>query len=105
MRLSRVLELQEESRESDGAGGVRTGWRTLGRVWADVRAGSAREVAGVETVAPAVSLKITVRAAPFGAPSRPVAGQRFREGERVFSILAVTERDARYLTCYAEERA
>ncbi|MCE8471036.1 head-tail adaptor protein, partial [Rhodovulum sulfidophilum] len=46
-----------------------------------------------------------VRGAPPGAPSRPAAGQRFREGTRYFHIRAVTEHDARglYLACYAEE--
>jgi head-tail adaptor len=46
-----------------------------------------------------------VRGAPVGAPSRPVAGQRFREGARIYPILAVAEADpeGRYLVCHAEE--
>ena len=30
--------------------------------------------------------RITVRSAPYGAPSRPAPEQRFREGTRVFRI-------------------
>ncbi|NJS38774.1 MAG: head-tail adaptor protein [Rhodobacteraceae bacterium] len=53
----------------------------------------------------AVPYRITVRAAPTGAVSRPKAGQRFREGTRLFPILAVTEADpyGRFLTCFARE--
>ncbi|MGB4908701.1 MAG: head-tail adaptor protein, partial [Tabrizicola sp.] len=49
--------------------------------------------------------RITVRGTPTGSPSRPKAGQRFREGTRLFLIQAVTERDqfGRYLTCFARE--
>ena len=53
----------------------------------------------------AVPYRVTVRGAPVGSPSRPKAGQRFREGTRLFLIQAVTERDqfGRYLTCFARE--
>jgi head-tail adaptor len=46
-----------------------------------------------------------VRGAPVGVPSRPEAGQRFREGSRVYRIEAVAEKDpqGRYLTCFATE--
>jgi len=46
-----------------------------------------------------------VRGAPVGAASRPRPDQRFREGDRVFAILAVSEFDAtgRWLECWAEE--
>ncbi len=52
-----------------------------------------------------VPLKITVRAAPVGAPSRPRADQRFRAGSRLFHILSVTEADpmGRFLLCQARE--
>ena len=52
-----------------------------------------------------VTYRITVRAAPFGAPRRPKPEQRLREGARVFRIAAVAEDDAdgRYLTCFAQE--
>jgi head-tail adaptor len=51
------------------------------------------------------SYRIVVRAAPPGAPSRPQAGQRFREGGRLFAIRAVAEAGGagRFLVCFAEE--
>jgi len=52
-----------------------------------------------------VPYRITVRAAPVGAPSRPKPEQRFRDGERVFRIQAVTEDEeaGTYLVCFARE--
>ena len=79
-----------------GAGGA------LGRIRAGT--GSEREAAGSLTVS-TVPYRITVRAAPQGAPSRPRPDQRFRDGERIFRIVAVTERDPQgaYLECFARE--
>jgi head-tail adaptor len=103
--LSRALVLEAVQRVADGAGGFSESWVVLGNLWAEVLPGSGRDVAGEEVTLTSVPYRITVRGAPFGAPSRPVAGQRFRDGARVFSILAVTEQDAeaRFLTCFARE--
>jgi head-tail adaptor len=40
-----------------------------------------------------------------GAPSRPLPGQRFRAGARVWRIVAVSESDATgaFLTCFSRE--
>lgn len=105
MRLNRPMVLETRVRVPDGAGGAVDGWQALGTLFAAVKPGSGREVQGVEVVTPSVSLRITVRAAPVGSPSRPKAGQRLREGERVFAILAVTEDGDRFLTCHARENA
>lgn len=106
VKLSRRLVLEEPQRVPDGAGGFTQVWIALGVVWADVRAGSGRErdAAGLSTVS-TVPYRITVRGAPYGAPSRPKPEQRFKDGERIFRILAVTERDPHgsYLECYARE--
>ncbi|MBM9595210.1 head-tail adaptor protein [Roseitranquillus sediminis] len=104
--LNRKLVLEEPQKVSDGAGGFTEIWMSLGVLWADVRAGtgSERAAAGVLTVS-TVPYRITVRGAPHGAPSRPKPDQRFREGSRIFRILAVTERDPKgtYLECFARE--
>ena len=103
--LRRKLVLEGPVRTADGAGGYAESWNPLGTLWGDIRPGSGRadDTGGVSVGS--VPLKITVRAAPPGAASRPVAGQRFREGTRVYPILAVTEADgaARYLICTARE--
>lgn len=105
IHLNRALVLEGTERVADGAGGYSEAWVTLGTLWAEVLAGSGRDVPGEEVTLSSVPYRITVRAAPHGAPSRPRPGQRFREGARVFAVLAVTERetDGRYLVCFARE--
>jgi head-tail adaptor len=104
-RLTRALVLEACEQAPDGAGGFATLWQPLGTLWAEVRPGSGREVAGVEVILATVPMRITVRAAPQGDAARPRAGQRFREGDRLFAIFAVVEADAagRFLTCHAQE--
>lgn len=103
--LTRPLVLEGRVQTPDGAGGFTLAWQALGTLWAEVTPGAGREVTGQEVTLSAVPYRITVRAAPQGAPSRPVPGQRFREGARVFAIVAVTEAGGagRYLTCFARE--
>lgn len=104
-RLNRALVLEARSESPDGAGGLVVGWVALGTLWAAVLPGTGREGGDEGVTTGEVPCRIVVRGAPVGAPSRPVAGQRFREGGRLFRILAVTEADpaARYLTCFARE--
>ena len=103
--LSRQVELQERVLTGDGAGGYAKSWTTLGTLWAafDARSGSERVIGGRTTSG--VTYRVTVRAAPHGAPSRPRPEQRFLDGDRVFSILAVADEDPEglYLTCWTEE--
>lgn len=103
--LNRVLTLEAKQQESDGAGGYSETWVALGALWAEVkpRTGRDREREAVGTAR--VDYRITVRALPVGQAARPEAGQRFREGVRVFRIVAVADQGAegRYLTCFARE--
>jgi head-tail adaptor len=103
--LNRALVLEGVVRTADGAGGFTEAWAALGTLWAEVLPGSGSDVLGEERMLSAVPYRVTVRGAPFGSASRPKAGQRFREGLRLFLIQAVTERDpdGRYLTCFARE--
>lgn len=103
--LNRKLRLEVPYRTRDDAGGYETTWTVAGVLWAAVTPGTGREAELAGLSISTVPFKITVRASPIGAPSRPVAGQRLRDGERVFRVLAVTEADAgaRYLTCIARE--
>ena len=104
-RLNTALLLETPERVSDGAGGFTEGWVALGTLWAEVRPGTGRSAGENGLPLSRVPLKITVRAAPQNAPSRPHAGQRFRDGTRVYAIRSVTEADAagRYLICQTEE--
>jgi len=104
-RLTRKLVLEEAARAADGAGGHRLVWQVKGRIWAEVTAGTGVERAGEFVRLASVPYTIVVRAAPVGHASRPKPEQRFREGTRLFRILAVADRDpeGHYLTCFARE--
>jgi len=103
--LNRALVLEEKTRVADGAGGFSETWVALGTLWAGLRAGTGRETGKDFVTVSRVPYKITVRAAPHEAASRPKADQRFREGARIFTVLAVTEAgtDGRFLTCNCVE--
>ena len=103
--MNRKLVLEHAVRTPDQSGGYATVWATLGTLWAEITAGTGAERGANALALSRVPLKITVRAAPVASDARPAAGQRFREGVRIYSILAVTERDttARFLVCHAEE--
>ncbi len=104
-KLTRRLVLEAPLRTVDGAGGFAESWAAQGTVWAEVKAGTGRAADAAGLSVSRVPYRIVLRAAPQGAPSRPVAGQRFVDGARVFRILAVTEADAgaQYLICTARE--
>jgi len=103
--LSRPLVLEELKTVPDGLGGHVAHWQCLGQLWAEVVAGAGRDVAVEEFTRASVTYRITVRGAPVGASQRPRPDQRFRDGTRLFRIVAVAEQDSagRYLTCFARE--
>ena len=99
--FNRKLILEAPTRVSDGAGGFSESWVALGIIWGEVLPrGAGREVEASE-----LKLKVTVRAAPQGAPSRPTAAMRFRDRDRIYRIEAVTEAEAagRFLVCFVKE--
>ena len=104
-RLNRSLVLEGPLQAADGAGGYTRDWQPLGILWAAVKAGTGSDRNSAGGQLSRVPYRIIVRAAPYGAPSRPTPGQRFRDGSRIFLITAVAEAgtDARFLTCHAEE--
>ncbi len=103
--LNRFLVLEQAARVPDGAGGFTSVWNSVCSHWAEVTSGAGRQTAGEEVFVAQVPYRITLRAAPFGAAVRPLPQQRLRDGARIFTILAVAERDAdgRYLVCFARE--
>lgn len=104
-RLNRQLVLEAPDVLSDGAGGFVTGWVPLGIVWAEVTPRSGGETAQTGAPVSRMSHRIVMRGAPAGSDRRPAAQQRFREGDRIFTIEAVAEHDpeGRYLACFAQE--
>ncbi|UZD92401.1 phage head closure protein [Cognatishimia activa] len=103
--LSRRMVLESVTRNSDGAGGFVESWVALGELWAEVKPRSGSERDREDVGVSRLDMKVTVRAAPVGSSRRPEAGQRLREGARIFRILAVMEPDltGRYLICLARE--
>jgi len=103
--LNRKLILEAPERLADGAGGYSVTWVALGELWAEIKPGTGRERAAEVMTVSTIPFRITVRAAPEGAARRPTPDQRFRAGNRIFRILAVTESDAsaRFLVCFAQE--
>lgn len=103
--LNRPLVLEERVRTPDGAGGYTESWVPLGTLWAELKAGTGRETGENFSTRSRAPYRITVRAAPEGAPSRPKPDQRFVDGTRIFGIRAVVEAgiDGRFLTCNALE--
>lgn len=103
--LNRQLVLEAPQTEADGAGGFRVTWVEVGRLWARIVQRRGFETFSGARIRSRVPYRITVRAAPIGAPSRPRPEQRFREGARIFEILSVTENDlrGRYLEIEAAE--
>ncbi|MFD1882368.1 head-tail adaptor protein [Paracoccus pacificus] len=104
-RLSTPLLLENPTRVADGMGGFRRDWRTLGTVWAEMKAGTGNQQEAEAGARGVVAWRIITRAAPPGDPRRPCPEQRFRLGDRVFRIAAVAETDPSgfYLTCFSKE--
>ncbi|MDA8585735.1 head-tail adaptor protein [Rhodobacteraceae bacterium] len=104
--LTRKLELEALTRTGDGLGGYDGDWMPLGVHWGAIQAGRGRLETGDGHARTRASYRITIRAVPPTSPSRPIAGQRFREGTRVYLIRAVADApDARHLLCYVDEEA
>jgi len=103
--LNRKLKLETAYRVRDEAGGYVTTWEVLGELWASIKPGSGRDAELAGLAVATVTYRITVRTAPVGSERRPLPGQRLRDGNRVFAVLAVTEADSvgRYLTVFAQE--
>ena len=101
----RRLVLEDPQRISDGAGGYRESWAPLGLLWGTLKSQTGR-TAGQEGGSLSLQrYRITLRATPQGSQSRPRSGQRFRQDQRFFRIVAVGEADpaGRYLTCQCIE--
>lgn len=105
--LNRRLVLESPVRSPDGAGGFATAWTDQGALWAEVAMSPPRLSDGPGAAEARTPLRITLRGAPPGAPSRPVPGQRLRDGTRRFAIEAVQDLPplGQYLLVLAREEA
>jgi SPP1 family predicted phage head-tail adaptor len=99
--LRHRLTLEEPSRVSDGGGGFAETWQEVAELWADVRPASGFERVEADRLSGTVSHEIALRYRPGVTPA-----MRFREGTRLFQILAVIDvaERKRWLKCLCEER-
>jgi SPP1 family predicted phage head-tail adaptor len=99
--LRHRLTLEEVDRVSDAGGGFTESWVELAELWADLRPVSGGERVEADRLTGHVSHEVSLRYRADVVPA-----MRFREGSRVFHILAaidVGERH-RWLKCSCEER-
>lgn len=75
--LTRQLLLEEKTQIADGAGGFDTVWTGLGQIWAELRPGTGRDVAGEEVTLASVGYRITVRGAARGRRRGRARGSGF----------------------------
>ncbi len=99
-KLNRRLVLEAPAETADGAGGVTRTHEAVATLWASVEPVAAR--GGVAADAPGADIthRIAIR---FSADV--TLRHRFRDGERIFRIVAIRERQRRFLDIDAQERA
>lgn len=102
-RLCRKLLLEERQAAADGAGGFTGGWVALGTHWAEIAPRGGGFASGEAGALSRMPLRIRIRAVPPDSPSRPRAGQRFREETRIYTIRGVSDARGPYLDCSAVE--
>jgi SPP1 family predicted phage head-tail adaptor len=98
--LDRRLTLEAPAETDDGAGGVTRSYETVTTLWAQVTPMRARSDIASDSLAALVTHRVVVR-----APRMLTTLNRFRDGTRIFRIVAFHESaDRRFLEIDAEER-
>ncbi len=98
--LSRRLVLEAPVETPDGAGGVVRGYSAVRTVWASLEPVSARRTTEGMGSGALITHRLVVRAG-LSVTTR----HRFRSGDRVYQVLFIRARDARFIEIDAEERA
>jgi SPP1 family predicted phage head-tail adaptor len=98
--LSERLTLEQPVRTADGGGGAAMTWETVAELWAHVRPISGDERLRHDQLAGRLTHELHIRHRPGVVPA-----MRFRQGTRVYEIVAVLEpRRRTWLKCLCEER-
>lgn len=105
--LNRRFVLEAKDSQPDGQGGFDLTWTSLGTLWGELRGMTGQDRDREGAALALASYRVTLRSAAPGSQQRPEAGQRLRDGSRIFEILAVVDRDVegRWLTCFCREEA
>jgi SPP1 family predicted phage head-tail adaptor len=98
--LDRRLVLEAPVETPDGAGGVTRTYQAVTTVWAQVMPVRAVADVSADSLAADVTHRIVVR-----APRTVTTSHRFRDGARIFRVVAYREStDRRFVEIEAEER-
>jgi len=98
--LNRRLVLEAPDETGDGAGGVTRSYITAATMWAHIAPLSARADVTAESLGAVLNHRIVIR-----RRAGLDAHHRFRDGARVYRIIAIRETvDRRFLEIDAEER-
>jgi SPP1 family predicted phage head-tail adaptor len=98
-RLNRRLTLEAPAESADGAGGVTRSFSAVATLWASVEPVSARANVSADAPGATITHRIQIR---YSADI--TLRHRFRDGNAVFVIVAIRERDKRFLDIDAEQR-
>jgi SPP1 family predicted phage head-tail adaptor len=98
-QLNRRLVLEALVETADGAGGITRSYETVMTLWASVMPRAASDNVAADALGASVSHRIVVR-----YRDDLTLRHRFRDGARVFHLVAIRDRDRRFLDIDAEER-
>jgi SPP1 family predicted phage head-tail adaptor len=99
--LHERLVLEQPVRAADGGGGASVAWQAVVELWAHVRPISGEERLVQDQLAGRLTHEVWVRWRAGVVPA-----MRFRQGARIYDIVAVLERGRRaHLKCLCEERS
>jgi len=95
------LTLEQPVRTPDGGGGAAVTWQPITDVWAHVRPINGDERLSHDQIAGRLTHKVWLRHRPGVVPA-----MRFRQGARIYEIVAVLDGPRRtHLICLCEERS
>ena len=99
--LRERLTLEQPIRTPDGGGGASVTWQPVTELWAHVRPISGDERLEHDQVAGRLTHQVWIRHRAGVVPA-----MRFRDGARIYEIVAVLDSPHRtYLKCLCEERS
>jgi SPP1 family predicted phage head-tail adaptor len=97
--LNRRLALEAPVETADGSGGLIRSYSAVATLWAAVEPVSARASVIADALGAAVTHRIRIRSGPD-----LTLRHRFRDGDTVFRIVAIRDRDRRFLDIDTEQR-
>jgi SPP1 family predicted phage head-tail adaptor len=98
--LNRRLVLEAPVETNDGSGGVARSFAAVATLWAAVEPASGRESVVADALGANITHRIRIRTRADVA-----LRHRFRDGDIVFRIVAIRDRDRRFLDLDGEQRA